>query len=143
MIIRAIAGKLRIPPGAEVAGIAIGENGQALHLGAIVSGAVGQLVNNQATLRMEARPWNMRGNIALAHVEGHVAALMREQNGPRHVSLVITRDPCDGPYGCDERLPDMLPAGSTLTLYVREGGGLRFFKKYIGNGRVVLPRGDV
>ncbi|GAB1689508.1 hypothetical protein KRM28CT15_13110 [Krasilnikovia sp. M28-CT-15] len=97
------------------------------------------MVDNAATLLREARPWNMESNIALTHVEGHIAALMRKRGSPQRVNLVLTRDPCDGPYGCDERLPDMLPVGSTLTIYVREGGQLRLFKTYAGNGEVVLP----
>lgn len=114
-----------------------------LHLSVIVNGEAGQLVNNAATLRTEDRPWDTKGNVALTHVEGHVAALMRKLGGPRKVSLVVTRDPCEGPYGCDERLPDILPIGSMLAVYVREGGSLRYFKTYEGNGEAVKASDDV
>jgi hypothetical protein len=53
------------------------------------------------------------------HVEGHVAARMRAENGPRDVTLVINKTPCDDrPFGCHQLLPHIIPAGSRLTVYV-------------------------
>jgi hypothetical protein len=114
-------------------------DGVPLHDGLIVNGSQGQIVDNAATLRMDERPWAMKGNIALSHVEGHVAALMRKKDGPQHVDLVVTREPCKGRYGCDERLAEVLPRGSTLSVYVRSGGQLTLYKTFIGTGEAVLP----
>jgi len=53
------------------------------------------------------------------HVEGHVAARMRADDGPREVTLVINKAeaPCDDrPFGCDRLLPHIIPNGSRLTV---------------------------
>lgn len=72
------------------------------------------------------------------HVEGHVAARMRADNGPREVTLVINKTPCDDrPFGCDQLLPHIIPAGSRLTVYVVEAEGPRFHRTYEGTGKAI------
>ncbi|GAB1688794.1 DddA-like double-stranded DNA deaminase toxin [Krasilnikovia sp. M28-CT-15] len=139
---RDAAARLRLPPSAYVAGIALDQDGHELHPEPIVNGAGGQIVDNAATLVRKKAPWSRTGNVGLSHVEGHVAALMRERLELRRVRLVLTRKPCEGDLGCDELLPDMLPEGSMLEVYVREGGQLRFHDRYVGNGKVVRRRDD-
>jgi hypothetical protein len=68
----------------------------------------------------------MNGNVK-AHVEGHVAALMRHGE-LKQAELFINRVPCGGVRGCDALLPRMLPEGSELT--VRGPGG--YVKVYKG-----------
>ncbi|KAB8140648.1 hypothetical protein F8S13_23135 [Chloroflexia bacterium SDU3-3] len=53
-----------------------------------------------------------------AHVEGHTAAIMRNEN-IRLADLYINRMPCSGAYGCMVNLPHMLPEGSILRIHVR------------------------
>ncbi|WP_412745319.1 DddA-like double-stranded DNA deaminase toxin [Krasilnikovia sp. MM14-A1004] len=113
-----------------------------MHPGPIANGARGQIVDNAATLVRDWLPWSRAGNVGLAHVEGHVAALMRERPELEYVHLVLTSEPCKGKFGCNALLRDMLPIGSTLDVYVRERGKLRFHDRYFGNGRVVRPRDD-
>ncbi|GGM25340.1 DddA-like double-stranded DNA deaminase toxin [Micromonospora yangpuensis] len=72
------------------------------------------------------------------HVEGHVAARMRTPNGPREVTLVINKTPCDDrPFGCDRLLPHLIPTGSRLTVYVVEADGPRFHRTYQGTGKAI------
>jgi hypothetical protein len=59
------------------------------------------------------------GNVK-AHVDGHVAALMRQRNLDR-VELYINQAPCGGPWGCDKMLPRMLPEGSELVVRGPDG----------------------
>ncbi|WP_025275003.1 DddA-like double-stranded DNA deaminase toxin [Haloglycomyces albus] len=61
------------------------------------------------------------------HVEGHVAAYMRQRNVKRAV-LYLNLPPCGSvsrdPYRCDVNLPKVLPRKSKLKIWVtREGGG--------------------
>lgn len=72
------------------------------------------------------------------HIEGHVSARMRAENGPREVTLVINKAPCDDrPFGCDRLLPHIIPAGSRLTVYVVEADGPRFHRTYEGTGKAI------
>lgn len=134
-----MARRLRVPPGAKVAGIAAGADGARLHDGVIVNGEHGALVDNARTLRADDPVIRWRQVSApLAHVEGHVAGVMREPGGPREVTLVISRPPCPGSRGCNALLPGMLPQDSRLHVYVAdESGNARFYKTYNGNGRGV------
>jgi hypothetical protein len=89
-------------------------------------------------LRTDLIPWAWRGNVGLTHVEGHVAAIMRQPNGPSEVSLVITRAPCGEEFGCDATLRKMLPPGSVLTVYVQDENGVpRHYDTYEGTGEGV------
>jgi len=82
-------------------------------------------------------------NIGMTHVEGHVAAIIRERaraapTEPVHASLVLTREPCPGRLGCQALLRDLLPAGSSITVYVKQKSGPpTWFDTFDGNGRVV------
>jgi Double-stranded DNA deaminase toxin A len=80
------------------------------------------------------RPWkNMM--TATDHVEGHAAAIMRDDSeGPpiREAVLYVNNPPCPNiPWGCDRVLSDLLPVGSRLTVYGPDG----FVKVYEGNGK--------
>jgi hypothetical protein len=61
------------------------------------------------------------------HIEGHVAARMREPGGPDHVVLA----------GCDRLLRDILPVGKTITVYVKDENGVRLYGVFEGNGKGV------
>jgi hypothetical protein len=56
-----------------------------------------------------------------SHAEMKVAAIIREQHTrtgqAQHATIVINNLPCEGPFGCDELLPTMLPAGCSLTVH--------------------------
>ena len=79
-----------------------------------------------------------RWESAKRHVEGHTAALMRQPDGPRDVVLVVSKEPCGPPWGCDVILARILPSGSRLSVYVAERGQpARFYKTYDGTGRGV------
>ncbi|WP_425550683.1 DddA-like double-stranded DNA deaminase toxin [Actinoallomurus liliacearum] len=46
---------------------------------------------------------------------------MRE-NGIRSTTLVVNHIPCDdGPLSCDRLIPQILPAGSTMTVHGADG----------------------
>lgn len=64
-------------------------------------------------------------------------------DAPREVILVINNDPCiDSPYGCDRLVRHLIPAGSRLTVYVRDSqtpNGARLFKVYDGTGKGIKP----
>lgn len=59
------------------------------------------------------------GNVK-AHVEGQVAALMRQRNLKR-LELWINQNPCGGARGCNAMLPRMLPEGSELVVHGPDG----------------------
>ncbi len=62
----------------------------------------------------------MRSDMAVrSHVEAQAAALMR-QEGLDEATLYINNTPCAGIMGCDAMLPDMLPEGATLTVYIND-----------------------
>ncbi|GAA3759537.1 hypothetical protein GCM10022225_51230 [Plantactinospora mayteni] len=75
---------------------------------------------------------------ATQHVEGHVAAVLRRPNAPKHAVLVVSAPPCGGPKGCHRRLAEMLPEGTTLGVYVAgDDGTTTWWADYHGNGRGV------
>ena len=90
---------------------------------------------------------------SLDHVESHTAARMRANRTLRRVTLILNNRPC-GPdqrvynartgeweprrYTCDELLPSMLPRGTELTVWVRQAGHLRFWRRYTGTGEGVV-----
>ncbi len=74
-------------------------------------------------------------DVALTHVEGHVAALMRAGRAPQRVKLVVSEAPCPQRWGCHRMLPGLLPAGSELDVYVAgEDGSVRHHHTYRGLG---------
>lgn len=58
--------------------------------------------------------------ITRAHVEGHAAAIMRQQQLDE-ATLYINKEPCGGVQGCDCLLPRMLPKGSQLRVVGPDG----------------------
>jgi hypothetical protein len=125
-----MAARLRVPDGAKVAGLIATPTAEPLHDRPIVNGARGAVVDNRATLRPRWRHLD----VALTHVEGHVAAIMREPDGPKQVVLVVSREPCPGELGCRKLLPGMLPADAHLSVYVADRDGVRYFDTYLGTG---------
>jgi len=79
-------------------------------------------------------PWTLTD-----HVESRVAQEMRRPGAAREVSLVVNKEPCtDDPYGCDRVLRHIIPAGSRLTVYVRDPDapdGVRLVGEYEGTGK--------
>jgi hypothetical protein len=139
--VQRLGARLTVPTGKRVAGLAAtGENAE-LTKEPIVNGSDGQVVDNARTLRTDVFPYNHRGNIGLSHVEGHVAAIIRERvreasQQSMHVSLVITREPCEGVLGCRKLLRDLIPTGSSITVYVkRDGEPPKWFGTFDGNGK--------
>ncbi len=131
-----VARRLRVPPGAKVAGIATTADGTPLHDEPIVNGSRGALTDNAATLKPNAAgvPWSNL-DVALSHVEGHVAALMRTGRAPSRVTLVATEEPCTTRWGCHRLLPGLLPAASELAVYVADQhGNVRYHHTYRGTG---------
>jgi hypothetical protein len=143
-IVRDIARRLRVPPGAKTAGIATTAGGTPLHEGVVVNGTDGALVDNAASIRTDdpVIPWH-QVSATRTHVEGHIAALMRQPEGPKEVVLVVNRPPCPGQRGCRTLLPGMLPQGSRMHVYVAgEDGSVSLFRTYVGNGRGVARWGS-
>ncbi len=134
--VRRIASALQVPRGRKVAGRLADQNGSPIGQ-LLANGSDQQQVNNRATLREDGN-WR-RLRVALAHVEGHAAALMRANRSYHDMHLVITRRPCEGPLGCDAQLPALLPAGSSLTVWVRssEGAEPKKWHTYPGTGEGV------
>jgi hypothetical protein len=54
------------------------------------------------------------------HVEGHAAAVMREE-GIERAALFLNRPPCSVRPGCDANLERMLPPGAKLTVFFPGG----------------------
>lgn len=78
-------------------------------------------------------PW-AKMLVANDHAEGHTAALMRGEGGPREATLYLNNAPCRfPPFGCDQTLPAQLPQGARLTIHWPGGS-----KLYIGTGEGVL-----
>lgn len=75
------------------------------------------------------------------HVEPQAAAIMRRPGVPRDGILVVNNAPCgelDQPLMCDPLLPDILPEGSTLTVYLSDGADTTFYRTYTGTGRRIV-----
>jgi len=75
--------------------------------------------------RVESARQRLAGRYALVrtftdHVEGHVAARLRMPGGPAHVILVQNQEPCKYAAGCDRLLRDVLPVGTSITVYVKD-----------------------
>ena len=86
------------------------------------------------------RPTNLNGlkrrfrPVSVDHAEGEAAAVLRRSSFSE-IDLVLNNEPCQGPYGCDESLPKMLPLGKVLRLYVRAANGdVIAYATYRGTG---------
>lgn len=64
---------------------------------------------------------------------------MRQPGAPTDVILVVNNEPCtDDPYGCDRVLRHIIPAGSRLTIYIKDAtapNGARLYRHYDGTGK--------
>lgn len=69
------------------------------------------------------------------HAEAKAVAAVREASGDQHVTMAIDEEPCQGVKGCDATLPDIIPAGSSITVYLRGGDSVSLYRYCQGNGR--------
>ncbi|WP_326559688.1 DddA-like double-stranded DNA deaminase toxin [Micromonospora sp. NBC_01796] len=72
------------------------------------------------------------------HVEAKLAARMRREHATE-ATLLVNNPPCEyTPYGCEQILPRLLPAGTRMTVYVRnDDGQVRHWRTYVGNGKAI------
>ncbi|MCD0444278.1 hypothetical protein LO763_11660 [Glycomyces sp. A-F 0318] len=68
------------------------------------------------------------------HAEAKTAAAIRAATSDQRVTMVINKEPCQGVKGCDATLPAIIPARSSVTVYLRDGDGVSFYRHYEGNG---------
>lgn len=76
------------------------------------------------------------------HVEAHAAAILRQPGAPQHATLVLNQAPCDSrtrPLVCETILSGLLPARTTLTVYVTDHDGLRHHNDYTGTAEEIIP----
>jgi len=89
-----------------------------------------------------ARNWRM-AIPAVFHAEGHAAAALRDlaKQSPDtelNAEIAINNRPCDGPLGCDDILPALLPRDSKLRVYMNdEHRQLSWYKDYTGTGEAI------
>ena len=65
-------------------------------------------------------PRDDAGIMSPSHVETKFAMRMRTR-GLKHETIVVNKLPCKGQFGCEELLRDILPPGSTLTVFGPRG----------------------
>ncbi len=78
-------------------------------------------------------PWKSLASMT-RHVEGHAAAAMR-RDGIWDATLYLNMKPCKGPGGCLERLEEVMPDGSRLTIFKIFKNGSVWRRVFYGNGR--------
>lgn len=78
---------------------------------------------------------NYPSRVIMDHAESHLAAELRQPGAPTSVTMVINKVPCPGQEGCDATLPDIIPAGTRVNVYVQDLHGLRYYRVYYGNGK--------
>ncbi len=94
----------------------------------ITSGtADGLYANTQAYLEEHG----MGRTVIGSHVETKLAVHMRQED-LRDVTVALNHRPCEGRFGCDTLLPQVLPEGATLTVYGVEQDGTPTKHTYIG-----------
>lgn len=133
-----VAERLReiLPRGAKTVGVLATVDGTTRSR-PIWSGEDGPAAGAPGLRRDSPRRWHQNA-AATQHVEGHAAAIMRRPDGPRHAVLVVSKRPCPGELGCHRLLPELLPAGATLTVYMAgKDDTLRMWKTYLGTGKGV------
>jgi nucleic acid/nucleotide deaminase of polymorphic system toxin/uncharacterized protein DUF6244 len=121
--------------GAKTVGRLVDRSGQPLS-GVLWSGKEGP-GRDAPGIRVDGpKPW-ARMKTVRQHVEGHAAAVLRRPGAPSEAVLVLTREPCDGQYGCDRIMPETLPRGTRLWVYVVGTDGVPYLwrgRPYSGNG---------
>jgi hypothetical protein len=65
-------------------------------------------------------PRDDAGIMSPSHVETKFAMRMRVR-GLKHETIMVNKLPCKGQFGCEELLRDILPPGSTLTVFGPKG----------------------
>ncbi|MGA8112620.1 MAG: DddA-like double-stranded DNA deaminase toxin [Actinocatenispora sp.] len=121
------------PPSTQTAGYLVDRSGSPLHDGRIISGADGP-ARGAPGLNPDFPV--TRWETALKHVESHAAAILRRTQAPTEAVLVVSKEPCGGPRGCQVVLPRILPEDTTLHVYLAEPGAQpRWYGTYPGNGR--------
>lgn len=118
-------------------GIAFDDAGRTLTPRGIVSGKnIASTQDLKPLPGMAGWPWTLTD-----HVESAVAADMRKPHAPQRVTLVLNNPPCEqGRFACRRTLPQILPRGSALTIYVTDpdsSDGVRFYGTYEGTGRAL------
>lgn len=86
-------------------------------------------------------PWNSPDSTMTWHVEGHAAAIMR-RGKIKDATLYLNTHPCMKPNGCHGSISDVLPAGSTLTIFYQKGRSSVGIRVYEGNGKGLESRGQ-
>ncbi|WP_353850391.1 DddA-like double-stranded DNA deaminase toxin [Solwaraspora sp. WMMA2065] len=125
-----------LPRGSKTAGVLLSSDGQD-HGGLIWSGDDGPGRGAPGLRRDSPLRWHQMA-AATQHVEGHVAAMLRRPGAPTEATLVVSVQPCGGPKGCNRRLAEMLPVGTTLRVYVAGADNrTTWWADYRGNGRGV------
>ncbi|MFC6022806.1 DddA-like double-stranded DNA deaminase toxin [Plantactinospora solaniradicis] len=125
-----------LPRGVKTVGMLATSDG-AVRSKPVWSGEEGPAAGAPGLRRDSPRRWHQNA-AATQHVEGHVAAIMRRPEGPRHAVLVVSKRPCPGELGCHRLLPELLPKGATLTVYVAgKDASPRLWKTYLGTGEGV------
>ncbi len=137
---RLAAGRAQLPQrGDKAVGYATDSSGRLLHTGELWSGENGPGEGAPGIRHDGPKPWH-RMPVVYHHVEGHTAALVRErarQGKEPDAVLVISEPPCPGRYGCDRILPEILPRGAQLRVFVvGEDGSVTEHRgrPYVGNG---------
>ncbi|MFB6395223.1 DddA-like double-stranded DNA deaminase toxin [Polymorphospora lycopeni] len=74
----------------------------------------------------------------ISHVESYAAAMMRRNQAPDSVDVVVNNDVCVGPLSCDTLLPGLLRPGQRMRVWVKAPEtpeGVRYYDEYEGNGK--------
>jgi hypothetical protein len=132
---REIAVSVRPRRTQQTFGAATDADGRRLHDGELVSGHPRHAPVDPRSGIRDARTAAL---IAVSmHVEGQVAAMMRQPGAPSEVVLYLNNEVCRGRgrgRGCHEVLPGILPSGARLTVHTVEGGRRINTQVYEGNG---------
>lgn len=126
--------RAQLPRGNKVVGLLFDENGESIG-DEIWSGVMGPARGAPGVRRDGPQPWHRYLSVT-THVEGHAAALLRRPGAPRQVTLVVSKDPCGNDYGCAAVIPDVLPRGARVSVFVaNEDRTVKRIVPFIGNGK--------
>lgn len=93
------------------------------------------------TTDLDLRPRERLSRSLTSHVEAHVAALMRRGRIGPEVVLVLNNRVCAGEASCERFLASILPVGTRLAIFVRDGDKpTRLAGIYEGTGERIRTR---